>query len=170
MNEKSDNVVEEQGFFEIEKKVGDGKNEHNSVTIFNKFKIHSFNTECLKDLDRIICKFESISFSYYFKGNVKLSNIIFPIGFNTSNVTSMRCMFDGCKSLKNLDLSTFSTNNVADMSEMFSECKSLTIHGVSISNIGYVKSMIEELIDARSVNTISLELTELEYEGHGNHR
>ena len=53
---------------------------------------------------------------------------------------------------------------------MFSGCKSLTSHGVSISNIGYVKSMIEELIDARSVNTISLEPTELEYEGLGNHR
>ena len=121
---------------------------------------------CLKNIDKY---YANISFENMFSGCSNLNSLDLST-FNTSNVTNMRCMFDGCKSLKNLDLSTFSTNNVADMSEMFSECKSLTIHGVSISNIGYVKSMIEELIDARSVNTISLELTELEYEGHGNHR
>ena len=34
-------------------------------------------------------------------------------------------MFDGCNSLKSLDLSNFNTQNVTDMIFMFSGCESL---------------------------------------------
>ena len=34
----------------------------------------------------------------------------------------MSYMFDGCSSLKELNLNNFNTNNVTDMSGMFSKC------------------------------------------------
>ena len=37
----------------------------------------------------------------------------------------MSCMFYGCHSLKNLDLSNFNTKNVTNMNNMFYGCKSL---------------------------------------------
>ena len=42
--------------------------------------------------------------------------------FNTNNVTYMTCMFDGCSSLKELNLSNFNTNNVTNMVCMFDGC------------------------------------------------
>jgi uncharacterized repeat protein (TIGR02543 family) len=47
-------------------------------------------------------------------------------GLNTSNVTSMICMFDYCEALTTLDLSSFNTSKVTSMREMFSSCKALT--------------------------------------------
>ena len=37
----------------------------------------------------------------------------------------MSCMFSGCSSLKELNLSNFITNNVINMKVMFSGCSSL---------------------------------------------
>jgi surface protein len=37
----------------------------------------------------------------------------------------MSCMFAGCNSLSNIDLSNFNTKNVNDMSCIFAECNSL---------------------------------------------
>ena len=37
----------------------------------------------------------------------------------------MACMFYGCSSLTNIDLSNFNTNNVTNMSWMFDECSKL---------------------------------------------
>lgn len=42
--------------------------------------------------------------------------------FDTSNVTSMRMMFDSCTSLETVPL--FNTANVTDMAAMFSNCTS----------------------------------------------
>ena len=45
--------------------------------------------------------------------------------FVTSNVTDMSCMFEGCGSLESLDLNSFDTSNVTDMGYMFRACSSL---------------------------------------------
>ena len=42
--------------------------------------------------------------------------------FNTKKVTNMSGMFKGCSSLKELNLNNFNTNNVTDMRWMFSKC------------------------------------------------
>ena len=47
--------------------------------------------------------------------------------FDTSNVTSMGNMFNGCSSLTSLDLSTFNTSKVTNMGGMFRNCSSLTL-------------------------------------------
>ena len=50
----------------------------------------------------------------------------------------MRYMFDGCSSLKELNLNNFNTNKVTNMNFMFSDCKSLeelNITNFSIKNV-----------------------------------
>ena len=42
--------------------------------------------------------------------------------FNTNNVLDMSCMFEGCSSLKELNLCNFNTNNVAMIGSMFEGC------------------------------------------------
>ena len=51
----------------------------------------------------------------------------------------MMCMFSGCYSLLNLDLSNFSTENVTNMALMFQGCSSLI--NINVSNN---KKMIDE--------------------------
>ena len=45
---------------------------------------------------------------------------------NTQNVTSMRSMFNGCRGLTSLNLSSFNPQSVTDMASMFSGCSGLT--------------------------------------------
>ena len=52
--------------------------------------------------------------------------------FDTSAVTNMSEMFHRCRSLTSLDLSSFDTSAVTDMSAMFSECSALT--SIDLSN------------------------------------
>ena len=46
--------------------------------------------------------------------------------FDTKNVTNMNRMFYGCKALTQLDVTKFNTKNVTDMSSMFHYCSKLT--------------------------------------------
>ena len=60
---------------------------------------------------------------------------------DTTNVTSMKHMFDYCWKLTTLDLSNFNTSNVTDMSYMFYHCEGLTILDLSNFNTTNVTSM-----------------------------
>ena len=59
-----------------------------------------------------------------FDGCSSLKNLDLS-NFNTLNVTNMSCMFNGCTSLKNINLSKFNTQNVTDMIAMFYGCSSM---------------------------------------------
>ena len=61
--------------------------------------------------------------------------------FDTSNVTNMFWMFKGCSSLKNLDLSSFDTSNVKNMVCMFDGCGSLRELDLSSFDTSRVKDM-----------------------------
>ena len=78
-----------------------------------------------------------ISFRDYNKMDLdyEISNI------DTSNVTDMRSMFNGCSYLTSLDLSNFDTSNVVDMSSMFSKCSNLTSLDLSNFNTSNVTDM-----------------------------
>ncbi len=76
-----------------------------------------------------------------FYNRSKLTSIDFGKGFNTSNVTDMSEMFQGCSKLTALDVSNFNTSNVTDMSEMFQGCSKLTALDVSSFNTSNVNSM-----------------------------
>jgi surface protein len=45
--------------------------------------------------------------------------------WDTSNVTTMNRMFNNCRSLESLDLSSFNTSNVDSMYDMFARCENL---------------------------------------------
>ena len=78
---------------------------------------------------------------YLFKGYTLLEKIEFQDAFDTSNVTNVHGMFNGCESLISLDVSGFNTNNMTDMSSMFNGCKSLTSLDVSGFNTSNVRDM-----------------------------
>ena len=60
---------------------------------------------------------------------------------NTENVTNMRDMFNTCKGLENLDLSSFNTAKVEDMGYMFSGSYRLTSLDLSSFNTAKVTNM-----------------------------
>ena len=85
-------------------------------------------------------KIMSGMFSGY-DGDMSLTEIKGLEKFNTTNVTTMKSMFQSCISLKALDLSNFDTSNVTDMSHMFTQCKSLTNLNISKFNTSKVTNM-----------------------------
>ena len=74
--------------------------------------------------------------------------------FNTENVTNMRYMFDGCESLKSLDLTNFNTENVTDMYYMFAYCKSLESLDLTNFNTAKVTNMKGMFCVCSNLNTI----------------
>ena len=81
-------------------------------------------TTAVFDLSLAYCQ-TLTSTSYWFKGCTNLTNIKDIKFLMTDNVTTMNDMFNGCSSLKDLDVTNFKTDNVTDMSGMFSGCSSL---------------------------------------------
>ena len=71
----------------------------------------------------------------------KLTSISGIKYLDTSAVTSMYGMFEGCSSLTSLDVSNFNTEAVIDMGQMFAGCSSLTGLDVSSFNTAAVTSM-----------------------------
>ena len=61
--------------------------------------------------------------------------------FNTSEVTTMRSMFDKCKKLENVDLSHFDTRKLKSMRSMFYDCIKLKTLDLSSFNTESVESM-----------------------------
>lgn len=76
-----------------------------------------------------------VSKSRYIK-SIKFSNDI-----DTSNVTNMSYMFNGCETLTDLDVSCFDTSNVTDMQWMFRNCESLTHFDINNFNTSKVTNM-----------------------------
>ena len=75
---------------------------------------------------------------------------------DTSNVTSIACMFYCCESLTSLDLSSFDTGKVTDMRSVFQDCKSLTSLDLSSFDTGNVTNMICLFTECDSLERISL--------------
>ena len=60
---------------------------------------------------------------------------------NTEEVTDMNTMFNGCKKLNSLDLSSFNTEKVENMAFMFQNCSGLTSLDLSSFNTAKVTKM-----------------------------
>ncbi|MCM1552115.1 MAG: BspA family leucine-rich repeat surface protein [Butyrivibrio sp.] len=81
--------------------------------------------------------------SHMFDGCKSLTSLDLS-SFETRNVTDMEGMFNGCGSLKILDLSGFDTCNVTNMSGMFTGCsglKSLDLSSFDTRNVTAMSSM-----------------------------
>ena len=75
---------------------------------------------------------------------------------NTSNVSDMHGMFEGCESLTAIDLSHFNTCNVTDMSYMFANCSSLTTLDVSHFDTSNVTNMNNMFSNCSSLTVLDL--------------
>ena len=80
------------------------------------------------------------------------SNLLEILGANTSNVTSMRNIFNYCSSLT--DVSLFDTSNVTSMLRMFASCSSLT--SVPLFNTSNVTDMSRMFYQCTSLTSIPL--------------
>ena len=93
--------------------------------------------------------------SDWFCYNVYITDIDIK-GWDTSNVTTMSFMFEGCEQLTSLDLSNFNTANVTTMSNMFDECKQLTSLDLSNFNTANVTDMSYMFMDCEQLTSLDL--------------
>ena len=73
---------------------------------------------------------------------------------NTSEVTNMDHMFNGCSSVTSLDVSHFNTSKVTVMRNMFSDCSSLTSLDLSSFNTSNVTSMYALFENCGNLRTV----------------
>ena len=81
------------------------------------------NTEDAVNMSRMFC---------FTGGSTRELREIDLSNFNTSNVTNMRSMFNGCRNVKEFNLSSFNTENVESMAYMFQYCTS--VEHIDLSN------------------------------------
>ena len=93
---------------------------------------------------------------YWFNNQANLKNITGIQYLNTSEVTSMVSMFNGCSSLTNLDVSHFNTSNVTTMVSMFNGCSSLTSLDVSQFNTSHVTTMASMFANCSSLTSLDV--------------
>jgi len=109
----------------------------------------------------------------WFEGFTSLAEIVGIENLNTSAVTYMNRMFEGCKALTSLDLSKFDTSSVTDMSYMFRKCsglKSLVLSSFDTSQVTDMMYMFYgcsglTTLDLSSFNT--LKVTDMSYMFNG---
>ena len=76
--------------------------------------------------------------------------------FDTSNVTDMYGMISYCEALTNLNISSFNTENVTNMQAMFSNCKALTSLDLSHFNTSSVTNMQHMFSDCRALTNLNI--------------
>lgn len=82
---------------------------------------------------------------YMFRNAWRLESVKFGENFTTKRVTNMSSMFDGCQSLKKIDLSRFDTRKVTDVRRMFYDCKSLLKYDLSNFDLSSVTDVVSML-------------------------
>ena len=109
-------------------------------------------------IDKLI-KFPSTSavtdMTYMFNACRSLTSLDVS-SFDTSNVTSMKGMFGGCSGLSSLDLSNFNTSKVTDMNTMFTACTKLTSIDVSNFDTSNVTDMSYMFSDCSGLTSLDL--------------
>ena len=99
---------------------------------------------------------------FYDFGNLKQIEGIENL--NTTNVTEMASMFDGCSQLTSLDVTHFNTENVVHMDQMFTDCRCLTsldvtnFNTANVTNMGYMFYGCSQLtsLDVTHFNTANV--------------
>lgn len=85
-----------------------------------------YGTATTAVFDASFADYRPVSTAYWFHVCSSLTTITGIENLNTSNVTSMSCVFSGCSGLTSLDVSGFNTSKVTSMSGMFQRSPSLT--------------------------------------------
>ncbi len=111
--------------------------------------------------------------TWWFWGLVNLTTIDGLANLNTSEVTYMSNMFEGCSSLTSLDVSKLNTANVTRMISMFAYCTSLISLDVSnfnTSEVMYMSCMFQGCesltsLDLSSFNTANVKNMNVMFKG-----
>ena len=90
----------------------------------------------------------------WFYNMANLQSITGMSYLNTSEVTNMAFMFDGCTLLTSIDVSNFNTANVTKMPGMFFGCSSLTSLDLSSFNTSQVTDMTQMFRTSSNLQTI----------------
>ena len=101
---------------------------------------------------KVVANTDSSNLFYGFTALKEIENLKI---FDTSNVTSMSSMFNGCRDLASLDVSGFDTSNVTSMSYMFNSCRvlaSLDVSGFDTSNVTSMSFMFSDCRDLASLD------------------
>jgi surface protein len=103
---------------------GDKKPENKKI--YRVGETYTFRSEINKVVfDKSFANYRPTSCEHWFCNFENLTEIHNFENLNTSQVKSMFRMFEFCKSLSSLDLSSFDTKNVRDMDDMFGYCDRL---------------------------------------------
>lgn len=105
---------------------------------------------------RIKSNDEEVYKNYMFADKKNIKSIVFKQGIDTSNVTSMYCMFSACHALTSLDVSNFDTSNVTNISCMFNYCRSLTSLDLSNFNTSSVTNMDRIFTGCMKLTTLDI--------------
>ena len=106
----------------------------------------------------------------FFRNRGKIKSVVI---LESKNVTNMSYMFDGCSSLKVLDLSKFNSNNVTNMSCVFSECsslKELDLNNFNTSNVTDMSCIFDGCSSLKELNLSSFNtsnVTNMSHMFHG---
>lgn len=79
--------------------------------------------------------------SSWFNGMIRLQEIDNPQNLDFSHVTDASLMFDGCRVLPSVDVSSWDTSQVTNMNQMFNDCPALTSLDVSGWDVSHVTDM-----------------------------
>ena len=107
-------------------------------------------------VDASFANFRPTSTASWFQSFEALAAIEGLQNLNTSEVTNMRAMFNGCSRLTNLDLSSFNTSNVTDMGWMFNGCSALTSLDLKNFNTSNVTDMSLTFKGCSTLTTLEL--------------
>ena len=95
-----------------------------------------------------------VSMSYMFYESKSTS--VDTTSFNTSNVTNMINMFNGCSSLTDIDVTKFDTSNVTNMFGMFANCSNLNDIDVTEFDTSNVTNMSGMFANCSNLNDIDV--------------
>ncbi|MCR4818708.1 MAG: BspA family leucine-rich repeat surface protein [Fretibacterium sp.] len=136
-----------------------GKTETSLESMFSKW--YALQTVNLSGLN--ISKANVTSLMSLFNSKYSLTSVTFGGSFNTSNVKDMTWMFNGCTSLKTLNLSGLNTSGVKDMYQMFQGCSSLetvTFGGYfSTANVKFMSAMFRKCEKLKSLDLSSWDIS-----------
>ena len=100
----------------------------------------------------------------WFEGMSRLQSIVNINYLNTSEVTYMSYMFQGCTGLTSLDLTHFNTAKVKSMSYMFNNCSglmSIDVRSFNTSKVGNMYSIFAECTGLTSLDLGSFDTSQL---------
>ena len=118
-------------------------------------KISFKNGDCIEKVIHMCDTSQLTDMEYMFDGCSSLTQLDAST-WDTSNVTNMNYMFQYCSSLINLDVSTWDTSNVTNMWNMFCGCKTLTSLNISNWNTSNVTSMHYMFSECKALTQLDL--------------